>query len=217
MSSKGIFISLEGIDGSGKTTLNQHLLEYMRKTRAIEVVAIREPGGTYISEKIRDLLLDARNEGMLSRTEAMLYAAARSQVVEEIIRPALEHGKVVLADRFLDSTIAYQGFGRGLDLTFLTELNKLCTGGLFPQLTLLLDIDPGEGQQRRKKDIPDRLEKEGIEFQNRVRQGYLHLAEQNPDRIKIINANVNLSEVVNQAVVYVNDALKDKEVGLHEN
>lgn len=207
MSSKGIFISLEGIDGSGKTTLNRHLIDYMEKIRALEVVAIREPGGTHISEKIRDLLLDVRNEGILSRTEAMLYAAARSQVVEEIVRPALEQGKVVLADRFLDSTIAYQGFGRGLDLNFLTELNQLCTGGLFPHLTLLLDIDPGKGQQRRKKDIPDRLEKEGIEFQNRVRQGYLQLAEQNPDRIKIINAGVNIPEVLKQAVIYVDAAL----------
>lgn len=213
MSSEGIFISLEGIDGSGKTTLNQHLLEYLQQTNTAEVVAIREPGGTYISEKIRDLLLDVRNEGILSRTEAMLYAAARSQVVEEIIRPALEKGKVVLADRFLDSTIAYQGFGRGLDLTFLNELNKLCTDGLFPHLTLLLDIDPKEGQNRRKKDIPDRLEKEGITFQNMVRQGYLNIAEQNPDRIKIIDGGQELSEVLHQAVVYVNAALRSKNLG----
>jgi dTMP kinase len=211
MSSGGIFITLEGIDGSGKTTLNQHLLEYLHQTSSAELVAIREPGGTYISEKIRDLLLDVRNEGILSRTEAMLYAAARNQVVEEIIRPALNQNKVVLADRFLDSTIAYQGFGRGLDLTFLNELNKLCTGGLFPNLTLLLDIDPKEGQQRRKKDIPDRLEKEGIEFQNLVRQGYLHLAEQNQDRIKIINGSLTPSEVLNQAVFYVNAAINNKE------
>jgi dTMP kinase len=212
MISKGICISLEGIDGSGKTTVNQLLLEYLHQTDSTKVTAIREPGGTYISEKIRDLLLDVRNEGILSRTEAILYAAARSQVVEEVIRPALNHNKVVLADRFLDSTIAYQGFGRGLDLTFLNELNKLCTGGLFPDLTLLLDIDPKEGQLRRKKDIPDRLEKEGIEFQNLVRQGYLHLAEQNPGRIKIIDGNLKPSEILNQAISYVNTAIKNRGV-----
>ncbi|MGI5921707.1 MAG: dTMP kinase [Syntrophomonadaceae bacterium] len=211
MSSRGIFISLEGIDGSGKTTLSLALLNYI-KNQGLEVVNIREPGGTAISEQIRDLLLDVRNEGILPRTEALLYAAARSQVVEEVIRPALAQGKIVLADRFLDSTVAYQGFGRGLDVEFLTRLNELCTGGLFPDLTLLLDVDPAQGQQRRYKDIPDRLEKEGIEFQRRVREGYLYLARHDPGRIKIINAGLNLAEVVKLASVLVGSALSGQEV-----
>lgn len=209
MCKRGIFISLEGIDGSGKTSLNKHIIEYIGTTYNKSVVTVREPGGTFISEKIRELLLDIRNEGIIPRTEALLYASARSQVVEEIIRPALACGQVIVADRYLDSTIAYQGYGRGLNLKFLTELNILCTGGIVPDLTLLLDIKPIEARQRRKKDIPDRLEKEGLEFQQRVRKGYLQLAKQE-DRIKIIEASLDLSEVVVQAVKYIDSVLGEE-------
>lgn len=191
----GFFISLEGIDGSGKTTLSRVIAEHMKDA---EIVSIREPGGTYISEKIRDLLLDSRNKGILPSTEAFLYAAARNQVVEEIIRPALAADKVVIADRYIDSTIAYQGYGRCLDREFLDKLNFLCTGGLKPDLTLLLDVDPVTCQRRKTGCYPDRLEKEGLLFQQRVRQGYLQIALEEPERIKIIDASQTAEEVAEQ-------------------
>ena len=146
MLAKGIFISLEGIDGSGKSTLHQVIRQSLLPE--YKVISVREPGGTFISEKIRDLLLDIKNQGIAPETEAILYAAARAQLIKEIIAPALGHDNIVIADRFMDSTIAYQGFGRGLDLKFLHELNDLCTGGLKPDLTLLLDITPEEAQNK---------------------------------------------------------------------
>lgn len=198
---RGVFISLEGIDGCGKTTLKEQLEIHLNKK--YEVLIVREPGGTEISEKIRGVLLDIRNEGMLARTEAFLYAAARSQLVEEVIRPALESGKIVIADRYMDSTIAYQGYGRGLDIVFLEELNTLCTAGLIPDLTLLLDIDPLEGQRRRKQEIPDRLEKEGLDFQSRIRSGYLQIQQQEADRIKLLNGTQSIQEVCKEALDYI--------------
>ncbi|MEA4924766.1 MAG: dTMP kinase [Syntrophomonadaceae bacterium] len=186
MKVNGLFISLEGIDGSGKTTLKENLLALMG--RKYQVMGLREPGGTIISEKIRDMLLDVRNDGIIGKTEALLYAAARSQLVEEIVRPALAKGKIIIADRYLDSTIAYQGYGRGLDLEFLEDLNRICTGGLKPDITILLDIDPSEGQKRRIKNVPDRLEQEGLEFQQRIRAGYLKIQAREPDRIKLLDA-----------------------------
>lgn len=197
MQTRGVFISLEGIDGSGKTTLKENLLALMGKKH--QVIGIREPGGTVISEKIRDMLLDVRNDGIIGKTEALLYAAARSQLVEEVIRPALAQGKIIIADRYMDSTIAYQGYGRGLDIEFLEDLNRLCTGGLKPDLTLLLDIDPWEGQ-RRRKDIPDRLEKEGMEFQTHIRLGYLKLWEKEPERIRVLDASKTAEELLREAI-----------------
>lgn len=171
------------------------------------MLRIREPGGNIISEKIRELLLDAANQGITSRTEALLYAAARSQVVEQVISPALKAGKIVLADRYMDSTIAYQGYGRGLEISFLQQLNQLCTGGLKPDLTLLLDLNSEEAWQRRKKETPDRLEKEGLVFQEKVRKGYLSLAEQDKDRIKILDARQGPEEVLQQAIRWLDELL----------
>ena len=204
----GIFISLEGIDGSGKSTLKEYLKEKLHAK--FQVIDVREPGGTIISEKIRELLLDIKNEGIEPKTEAILYAAARAQVVEEVIRPALLDNKIVIADRFMDSTIAYQGYGRGLDISFLHELNSLCTGGLKPDITLLLDISPEEGQKRKITDIPDRLEKEGIEFQQKVRNGYLQIAKENLQRIKIIQADRDLEAVKNEAMQHIKDIITDR-------
>ena len=172
----------------------------MEQNFGLEVLGIREPGGNIISEKIRELLLDAANQGITSRTEALLYAAARSQVVEEVISPALQAGKIVLADRYMDSTIAYQGYGRGLELNFLHQLNQLCTGGLKPDLTMLLDLSSTEAWQRRKKDTPDRLEKEGISFQQKVREGYLNIAREEPQRIKVLDAAQDFDSVFRAAV-----------------
>lgn len=205
MPARGKFISLEGIDGCGKTTLREQLHDYLKDK--YEILILREPGGTDVSEKIRDMLLDIRNVGIRPRTEAFLYAASRSQLVEEMIRPALLAGKVVIADRFMDSTIAYQGYGRGLDIAFLQALNQLCTDGLKPDLTLLLDIDPREGQRRRKKDIPDRLEKEGLAFQSRIRQGYLAMQQAEPERIKFLNGADSIAALREQALQYLTGIL----------
>lgn len=194
--SEGLFISLEGIDGSGKTTLIQYLQD---KLATYPLLRIREPGGTAISEKIRELLLNIDNYLITARTEAILYAAARSQVVEQLIKPALDEGKLVLADRYVDSTMAYQGYGRGLDLQFLFTLNQLCTSGLLPDATILLDITPQVGEKRRKHEEADRLEKEGREFQARVREGYLRLAIKEPKRFYVINANREFRHVAEDA------------------
>lgn len=204
---QGLLITLEGIDGSGKTTLIKHLQQTWQD---YPLIMLREPGGTLISEKIRGLLLDVENDRITPQTEAFLYAAARSQVVETLIRPSLQAGKLVLADRYLDSTIAYQGYGRGLDLEFLHTLNRLCTGGLIPHATLLLDIDPQLGRLRRGKGAADRLEKEGYGFQVRVRQGYLQLARMEPERIHIINAARAFRDVADEAVVYLQKVLQNR-------
>lgn len=207
MNKSGLFISLEGIDACGKSTLIAHLSEYLQE-RNWPVVSIREPGGTLISEKIRQMLLDAANEGIKPRTEAILYGAARSQLVEEIIAPALSQGKIVLADRYFDSTLAYQGYGRGLNLSMLDGLNKICTGGLQPHLTLLLDISPREAQKRREPGQYDRLEREGLGLQERVRKGYLELADRSPERIKIIDASLSGPLVWSQALSLVKQCLE---------
>lgn len=211
MKARGLFISLEGIDGSGKTTLKESILACMGGNYTI--MGLREPGGTAISEKIRDMLLDVRNDGIMGKAEALLYAAARSQLVEEIIRPALAEGKVVIADRYLDSTIAYQGYGRGLDLEFLEDLNRICTGGLKPDITILLDIEPDEGQRRRSQEIPDRLEQEGLEFQKRIREGYLIIQAREPERIKRLDARQTPEALLEEAMQHIEAKLADRTRG----
>jgi dTMP kinase len=205
MQNSGVFISLEGIDGCGKTTLKNLLLDQLGDK--YPVIGIREPGGTIISEKIRDMLLDIQNDGIMVKTEALLYAAARSQLLEELILPALAQGKIVIADRFSDSTIAYQGYGRGLNLDFLDKLNQLSTGGLKPDLTLLLDIDPRQAWLRRKHDIPDRLEREGLNFQRRIREGYIKLWKKEPMRIKCMDATLSPQELVSKAMQLIEGIL----------
>lgn len=194
---EGLFISLEGIDGSGKTSLIKYLQE---RFLSYPLITIREPGGTAVSEKIREILLNVDNDLITARTEAILYAAARSQVVEQLVGPSLQQGKLVVADRYLDSTIAYQGYGRGLDLQFLHTLNQLCTGGLRPHATILLDIEPQLGEKRRKHEKADRLEQEGLEFQARVREGYLQLAQDEPGRFHVVNGGREFVEVAEDVV-----------------
>jgi dTMP kinase len=204
---KGILISLEGIDGAGKTTLTKTLLDIFSARCA--VAAFREPGGTKVSEQIRRLLLDCRNGDMLGSTEAFLYAASRAQVVEECVLPALEAGKIVFLDRYIDSTIAYQGYGRGLSLDFLYQLNQLCSRQLVPQLTLLLDIDPRAGQMRQQHPA-DRLEKQGEAFLARVRAGYLRLAAAEPRRIAVLDARQAPETLLREAREKIEQALSDK-------
>jgi dTMP kinase len=180
-------ISFEGIDGVGKTTQVKRIMQELTY-RGYKVATFREPGGTAISEKIRGLLLDVQNGSMAPVTEALLYAAARAQLVQEVLIPWLEQGTIVIADRFIDSTIAYQGYGRGLDINALTALNRMASGGLEPVITILLDMDAGQALQRRYDGAADRLEIEGSHFLERVRQGYLQIADQS-SRFRVIDGN----------------------------
>jgi dTMP kinase len=185
----GAFITFEGPDGSGKSTQIQWLAEYLTGLGQ-SVILTREPGGTAISEKIRDVLHDLRHRAMRPQTEILLYSAARAQLVAEVIRPALADGAVVLCDRYADSTLAYQGYGHGLDLDTLRRVTSFATGGLRPDLTLLFDLDPAEGLRRRQKAGVEwnRLDDYDLAFHQRVREGYHALAQAEPDRWEVLDA-----------------------------
>ena len=184
---QGWFISLEGVDGSGKSTQIQTTAAWL-KEQGYEVLVTREPGGTATAEKIRNLVLDA-DVPLQPRTELLLYLAARAQHVAEVIKPALAAGRIVLCDRFVDSTLVYQGIVRGLDLCRLKELNEFASGELMPALTLLLDADPALLEERRReRGVTDRFEQEGLSFQKKLREGFLFLAEKEPERIKKVAA-----------------------------
>lgn len=186
-SARGTFITLEGVDGSGKSTQASLLVERLREQRR-EVVALREPGGTPISEKIRALLLDPENAEMADECELLLYEASRAQLVREAIEPALLRGAIVVCDRFYDSTHAYQHGGRGLSDALVSRANELGCCGLSPDVTLVLDIDPAAALARATAQGADRLEAEGLAFQQRVRKDYLALAKADPARVCVIDA-----------------------------
>lgn len=191
-----MFITLEGPEGSGKSSQIGLLAEFLRQN-GFAVVPTREPGGTRIGDQIRACLHDVTNTEMTAVTEVLLYAASRAQHVDELIRPALAAGKIVLCDRFADSTIAYQGYGRGLSLGDLHALTHIATGGLRPNLTLLLDIDVERGLARRQVggEEMNRLDLEAVGFHQRVRQGYHTLAAAEPERWIIVNADRPVAEV----------------------
>ena len=185
------FFSLEGIDGSGKTTQIDMLVAAL-EAEGYSVVKLREPGGAKISEVVRALLLDPAFKGVMGdKTELLLYNAARAQVIHEIIQPALDAGKVVIADRFAWSTYAYQGYARGLGADMVQRLTEITCGGCFPELTVVLDIDVQRGRARTAKrgEAPDRLEQEKADFFERVRQGYLAAAREYPDCVSAIDAD----------------------------
>ena len=185
---RGLFVTFEGIDGCGKTTQIEMLSSDLEKEN-IPCVLIREPGGTDIGEKIRTILLDKANSRMHARTELLLYEAARAQIVEERIKPELSSGKVVICDRFFDSTVAYQGIARDLGLQAVDYLNHWSTAGLAPDITFLLDLDEETAYRRRhgRSDEEDRLEAEGLAFMKKVREGYL-LSSRDQPRIRVISA-----------------------------
>jgi len=193
-----MFITLEGPEGAGKSSQIHPLADFLRR-QGYEVVTTREPGGTSIGDQIRACLHDTANTAMIPLTEVLLYAASRAQLVAEVIRPELAAGRIVVCDRYADSTLAYQGFGRGLDMQMLAGLTALATGGLKPDLTLLLDIDVVEGLARRLNEGEEmnRLDLEAIDFHNRVRAGYLGLAAQEPERWVRIDAS-RPAEIVQQ-------------------
>ena len=197
-SNKGIFISFEGIDGCGKSTQVKLLIDRMYKD-GIDSILVREPGGIELSEDIRTILLNNRNSTMSSRTEALLMTASRAQLTKRKIIPALENGTCVIADRFKDSTLAYQGGGRGLNINSLINLNNFATYELDPAITIFLDVSVEVALQRSNKSNPDRIESEGINFQNNVRNCYLTLANKFPNRITKING-ANSIEVIHRTI-----------------
>jgi dTMP kinase len=184
-----MFITLEGPEGSGKTSHIPSLVEYLRE-KGHTVFPTREPGGTSIGEQIRAVIHDLKNVEMHPRTETLLYQAARAQIVEQVIKPRLALGEIVLSDRYYDSTIAYQGFGHQQDLEQVRALVKYATGGLVPDLTILLDVDVEEGLQRKKKNNAEwnRMDDHAIQFYQRVRAGYLVMTKQEPKRWVIVDA-----------------------------
>jgi dTMP kinase len=184
-----MFITLEGPDGSGKTSQLQPLADHLR-LRGYTVFTTREPGGTEISDQVREILMNLRNKGMNPRTETLLFCSARAQLVAEVIRPHLEKGEVVISDRYADSTLAYQGYGHGNDLGQLRQILNFATDALVPDLTLLLDIDADEGLKRRKSGGGEwnRMDDYQLELHQRVRAGYLELAKVEPERWVVIDA-----------------------------
>ncbi|MEO0071239.1 MAG: dTMP kinase [candidate division WOR-3 bacterium] len=205
----GTFITFEGIEGSGKSTQAQLLTDYLRK-RGYEVEFSREPGGTEIGERIREILLDPGLKGMEPRTELFLYLASRNQVVREKVLPALQKGKIVVLDRFADSSIAYQGYARGLGEKLVARWNKIVTGGLRPHLTIFVDVPVAVGQKRKKNGALDRLEQEGVNFHERVREGYLRLARRAPKRIKIVTGSRPVEEIFTEICGLVEGLLEKR-------
>jgi len=191
---RGRFITFEGIEGSGKSSQISLLTKHLRsKQRAVTLT--REPGGTLIGDQVRKILLDPANKALDPSAELLLYAASRAQHLKEVIRPALENGAIVLCDRFSDATIAYQGYGRGLALNMIHILDRLVTDGMRPDLTVVLDVEVAVGLARARGrnnqqglEAEARFENEALAFHERVRQGYLALAREAPDRIKIVDA-----------------------------
>jgi len=191
---RGLFITLEGGDGAGKSTQIRNIEEFFTD-RGFTVTHTREPGGPPISEKLRDILLDTHNTEMDPVTEMLIYAAARAQHVKETVIPALERGEIVICDRYVDSSIAYQGFGRKLG-PMVEEVNRHATGGLMPDITIWLDIDPETGKARASGDKgPDRLDLESSDFHGRVREGYAYIAENEPERFRRIDATGSVEEI----------------------
>ena len=210
---KGIFISFEGPDGAGKTTVLEAILPQLKKLVAKEVITTREPGGVAIAESIRDLILDVNHTNMDDKTELLLYIAARRQHLVERILPELKKGNLVLVDRFIDSSVAYQGYGRGLDADAVTWLNNFATDGLQPDLTLYFDVDSQIGLTRIEKNKErevNRLDLEQFDMHRRVRSGYLKLAQENPDRIVTIDAARPLEEVITDALFIIKQRCLEK-------
>ena len=191
---KGKFITFEGIDGSGKTT-QINLLEQKLIKEGISPLILREPGGTRLSERIRQILLDRKNINLSSVAESLLFVAARAQLVSDQIKPALEQGKYVICDRFIDSTVAYQGYGRRLNVEYLEQLNNYATDNIHPDITIILDINPEKAALRKQSDTPDRMEDIGIDFFLRVQKGYYEIATRHLKRCVIIDTTRSVEEI----------------------
>lgn len=203
-----MFITLEGPEGSGKTSHIPYLVEYLREN-GYTVFPTREPGGTSIGEQIREVIHNLKNVEMHPRTETLLYQAARAQIVEQVIKTRLADGEVVISDRYYDSTIAYQGYGHQQDLEQVRALVKYATGGLVPDLTVLLDVDVEEGLRRKKKDNEwNRLDAYTVEFHQRVRTGYHEMFKGEPDRWAVVDAGQKWDDVQQQLRKVIVDKLE---------
>lgn len=198
--SKGLFITFEGGDGCGKTTQIKLLDEYLRN-KGYKTLLTREPGSIGLGEKVREILLNYDGE-VSSVCESFLFLADRAQNMDCIIKPALEEGVIVICDRHTDSSVAYQGYGRGLDIERINMLNNIATSGLKPDLTIVLDVDV-ETSQARVGSEKDRMESAGIEFFERVRKGYLEIAKQEPERVKVVDAKQTIEDIHNQILELV--------------
>ncbi len=198
---KGLFITFEGADGCGKTTQMNLLAEYL-KNQGREVVLTREPGGKGLGEKIREILLNYDGE-VSDRCESFLFLADRAQNIDTIVNPAVDAGKIVLCDRHTDSSVAYQGYGRGLDIGRINMLNNLATNGKKPDITFVFDIDTETSMKRVGKE-KDRMESAGFEFHTKVRNGYLEIAKKEPERIKVIDASKSIEEIHQEVLSYLN-------------
>jgi dTMP kinase len=213
---RGTFVTFEGIEGSGKSTQIALVADYLSK-QGRSATLTREPGGTPIGDHVRKVLLDPANTALAPKAELLLYAAGRAQHLDEIIVPALKAGRIVLCDRFSDATLAYQGYGRGLDLELIRDLDRLVTAGLRPDLTVLLDIDAAAGLSRARGrnsrgglESEARFENEHLSFHERVRQGYLDLARQEPGRFRIVDASPPPGTVQNEIRRAVDELLSAK-------
>jgi dTMP kinase len=209
---KGQFFSFEGPDGAGKTTMITKLESFLRE-KGFDVLSTREPGGVRIAEEIRSIILNPKHTEMDGRTEALLYAAARRQHLLEKIIPAIKAGKIVLCDRFVDSSLAYQGFARGLGIDEILQINQFAVDGYFPSLTIYFDIDPKIGlkriQKNKQREI-NRLDMESLSFHYKVREGYLKLAERFSDRIITIDASKPVDEVFAMTIAAVMDQIEGR-------
>ena len=187
-----MFITFEGPEGSGKSTHSRLLCDFLKR-KGFKVLYTREPGGTLVSEKIRKILLDPENKDMDVVCEMFLYMAARSQIVKQVISPAIKKGIIVICDRFLDATVVYQGYAGGIDIRLIKDIGRLATGGVLPDLTFLLDIESKKGLARAGR-VKDRIEKKSLTYHKKVRKGYLAIARKEPGRVKIMSAIGDIDE-----------------------
>lgn len=210
-----LFVTIEGVEGCGKTTIGKLIVEKLMSD-GYEVIYTREPGGIEIAEQIRKVILDVNNTNMDPRTEALLYAASRRQHLIEKIVPAIKNNKIIICDRFVDSSLAYQGHARGLGIDNVYEINKFAIDTLMPDLTLLFDLDPRLGLERisaNKLREVNRLDLEQLDFHTLVREGFLIIQDREPNRVKKVDASKTVEEVFNDAYALIKTALKEK----HEN
>jgi len=202
----GLFITLEGIDGCGKSTQREMLAEQLKR-RGFEIVVTREPGGSVIGEGIRQLLVSDASVHIASTTELLLYVAARAQHVAELIRPSVDAGRIVISDRYTDSTVAFQGYGRGLDLDVIERLNRFATGGLKPDLTIVFDLDPNTARSRSGSrpvgGLLGAFDEQHADFHARMRAGYLRMAQNEPSRIRVVDASGSADETHAQVMSVV--------------
>ncbi len=204
MSSKGLFITFEGGDGCGKSTQLDLVKKYLEE-KELQTLTTREPGSVGLGQKLREVILHYDGD-VASRAEAFLFLADRAQHIEKIVKPAIEKGIIVLCDRHTDSSVAYQGYGRGEDIEQIKTLNNLATQGIKPDLTLLFDVST-EIAQTRVGSEKDRMESAGIEFHKKVRQGYLEIAKNAPQRVKVVNSNLTIEEVFAQVKKIIDEKI----------